>query len=178
MPSHTDPVGRQVESSMSFLLENCAKIPLPITIVLECVQENDACIQIYPVNRDLSQDGRNRDVSYGDQVFDENLKKKCKFTVVPPRGRVRVDYFSFLEPHPCLSSNRSFQIEPEDKEVNIRWEVFFNQPHATLRIWVGRVFIGVLAIAVVPIILSYLWVKFGSPVWGYFSRASCWFSKR
>ncbi len=60
------PQGRIVESKVSWLIKNLWGAPLPIKIIIFCVQADDGWIQAYPVNQALH-GGWNRDISYGNE---------------------------------------------------------------------------------------------------------------
>lgn len=161
------PKGRTVESKVSWLIKNLWGSPLPIKIVISCVQANDGWIQAYPVNQAL-QGGWSRDFSCGEEKFDPELREKYKKTLVPVEGFLKIDHFASFEPHPSCGSSFAFQIIPDDNEVIVLRSDFLNQKLGRRSPWIARCLLSVLGVFVVAYLLGYFWVQYGDPVWRYF----------
>ncbi len=158
------PNGRMVESKISWLIKNEWGAPIPAKIVMACVQSQDVWAQVYPVNQALH-GGWNRDVSCGEEKFDPDLRQKCKSTIIPAYGLLKVDHFAGQHPHPSCGSDFAFQLKADDPSVIILHRDFFNQKGVKWRDWALR---GLIAVAIAVTIgwgATYLWVQYGLPVW-------------
>lgn len=71
------PKGRIVESKVSWLIQNLWEAPLAVKIIISCNLADDGWVQIYPVNQTLL-GSSNRDISYGEEKFDFELRQKYK----------------------------------------------------------------------------------------------------
>jgi hypothetical protein len=107
-----------VESKVSWLVENWAGSPLPIKIIVQCVQKDDAWVQTYPVNRQLH-GGWDRDFSCEVAIFDPEKKQKSKLSEVPVEGFLKIDCFAGFGTHPACLSKKALQIFSEDESVII-----------------------------------------------------------
>jgi hypothetical protein len=165
--SGSRPNKKMVESKVSWLIENLSEYPLPVKIVISCVQSGDGWVQIYPVNQAL-QGGSNRDISYGEEKFDLESRQKCKKTWVPIEGFLKVDHFASQQPHPSWSSNLAFQIVPEDNNVILIQRDFLNQKSARIVRLLSQSLLCICGLFLAAFLIGYFWVQFGNPVWEYF----------
>jgi hypothetical protein len=156
-----------VESKVSWLIENLWESPLPVKIVISCVQSDDGWVQAYPVNQSL-QGGWDRDVSCGEEKFDLESRQKYKKTLVPTEGFLKVDHFASQEPHPSCGSSFSFQIIPDDNSVILLRKDFLNQKRGKIAQWINYSLLSVCGFLLAACLFGYLWIKFGRPVWEYF----------
>lgn len=162
-----EPKGRGVESKVSYLVKNESNVPIPIKIVMACVQPEDVWAQIYPVDHAL-QGGWNRDVSCGEEKFDPDLRKKYKSTIIPAYTQVKIDHFATQQPHPSYFSTFSFEIKPDDLSVIVLNKNFFSLKRWQIGDLVIKCLIVIVITAIVLFGALYFWVNFAFPVWKHF----------
>lgn len=153
-----------VESKISWLVKSEWNAPVPLKIVMECVQPDDVWAQVYPVNQAL-QGGWNRDVSCGEVKFDRDQRQKSKNTIIPSYGLLKIDHFAAQHPHPSCVSDFAFKLSSDDPDVIILRRDFLNQKSLKWRHWGMRCLIGVVVGAVAVWMILYYWVQYVSPPW-------------
>ena len=158
------PNSRIVESKISWLVKSEWGSPIPVKIVMACVQPEDVWAQVYPVNQALHGDW-NRDASCGEEKFDPDLRQKCKNTVVPAYGLLKIDHFAGQHPHPSCGSDFAFQLVPDDSNVIILRKDLFNQKSSKWRHSGMRFLLAGIGIIVAVCIVFHYSVQYGLPLW-------------